>query len=89
MRKHKYQFVSVWDGNRGGKFAKVRHSRYGEQVWILRETLRERVCDGTGKPIEREEMCYSLLDYEKSPNHKARLSVEFVEQLKTDPEMWL
>lgn len=88
-RKHKYQFVEDWTGNRGGQFVAINHSRYGEQSWVLRETTRDRFCDGTGKLIERDEACYSLLDYDKSPNRKARLSVEFVAELKANSDKWL
>lgn len=90
-RRHKYQFVGERTYKAGlvnsitRHIVTLRHSRYGEQDWILRSTDYKRVCDGTGKVIEPDEQCYSLVDYDTSPNRKARLSVEFVEQLKQRP----
>lgn len=91
MRRHKYQFVSETKRQLGlynylTRIVTLRHSRYGEQDWILRETFYKRQCDGTGKPIERGQECYSLLHYDASRNRKARLSIEFIEQLKANPE---
>lgn len=92
-RRHKYQFVSELvrkvGFHKSAPIVTIRHSRYGEQDWILRETWYERRCDGTGDVIEREEACYSLLYYDASRNRKARLSVEFVERLKNRPEEML
>lgn len=84
-RRHRYQFVKE-ESHDNILRVTIRHSRHGEQVWIPKLTFRIRKCDGTGVTIGEYKRCYRLEDIDTAPNRKARLSVEFVELLKQQPE---